>query len=529
VIFNLKNGVDTSMPGIHLSKLEEKLQKAWDAEKFGDAPLLKSIEINAIDGAGLRGIKSMRVDFNYPVTFFTGQNGAGKSTLLALAALAYHGVPGHVASLAKSWSDHDEGEFTYFTFRDFFHRGPGDAAVKDVGLTWRYDANTPEVSLIKKTEKWMRYERRPKRAVEFLGISRAVPPIELSYLRSTFNTDIAGISPAPLTDETRRVVEKILGRQYPKVEEINRKKFTIRRTSESGYTSFNMGAGEDSLIALLSQLSQLPMGSLVVIDEVETALHPAAQRKLVEALLQLSWERKLQIIGSTHSHHIIDKLPRVARKLIVREHESHRVVPSPTTMLALSEISEQQNKELLLICEDPFAASLLTMAFSAQLRKRVDIQACGANSELARYARSHLRMAPKARCLIAWDGDVSGQEAEKYLSTAEAQIPNVNDINSRLFWCCLPGYVSPERWALDVCRTRGIGVVATEFGLDSEAQAIEILDACGADNVHHIPYELAQATGLNEEDAANRLVRCAVLVANDQLQPLIDQVQRVLA
>ena len=121
----------------------------------------------------------------------------------------------------------------------------------------------------------------------------------MSYLRSNFNADIAGISPAPLTGETRKVVERILGRQYPKVEEINRKKFKIRRTSDSGYTSFNMGAGEDSLIALLAQLSQLPKGSLVVIDEVETALHPAAQRKLVEALLQLSWERKLQIIGST--------------------------------------------------------------------------------------------------------------------------------------------------------------------------------------------------------------------------------------
>jgi hypothetical protein len=105
---------------------------------------------------------------------------------------------------------HADGDFTYFTFRDFFHRGPGDSAVKDVALTWKYDNSTPEVSLIKKTDKWMRYERRPKRAVEFLGISRAVPPIELSYLRSNFNADIAGISPAPLTAEARRVVERIL-------------------------------------------------------------------------------------------------------------------------------------------------------------------------------------------------------------------------------------------------------------------------------------------------------------------------------
>jgi predicted ATPase len=518
------------MPGIHLSKLEQQLQKAWSAEKFGDAPLLKSIEVNANGGAGLRGIKSLRLDFDYPVTFFTGQNGAGKSTLLALAALAYHGVPGHTASLEKNLTEHEDGDFTYFTFKNFFHRGPGDAAVKDVALTWRYDESTPEISLIKKTDKWMRYERRPKRAVEFLGISRAVPPIELSYLRSNFNADIAGISPAPLTAEVRRVVERILRRQYPKVEEINRKKFKIRRTSESGYTSFNMGAGEDSLIALLAQLSQLPKGSLVVIDEIETALHPAAQRKLVEALLQLSWDRKLQIIGSTHSHHIIDNLPRIARKLIVREQDTHRIVSSPTTMLALSEISEQQNKELLVICEDLFAASLLKTALSAHLRKRVDIQACGAKSELARYARSHLRIAPKARCLIVWDGDVPQKEAEGYLNSAKAQIPDTDfGIDARLSWKCLPGTVPPERWALDIAQSDGIEHVVSEFGFESNNHALTVLAQCGADDVHDIPYELAQATGLRHEDAAQGLARCAVTAARVQLQPVVDLIQQKLA
>jgi hypothetical protein len=197
-------------------------------------------------------------------------------------------------------------------------------------------------------------------------------------------------------------------------------------------------------------------------------------------------------------------------------------------MLALSEISEQQNKELLIICEDLFAASLITTALSAQVRKRVDIQPCGANSELARHARSHLRIASKARCLILWDGDVSIKEAERYLITAKAQIPDFNGIDTRLTWGCLPSGKSPEKWALEVCRTKGLEDVVREFGLDSEGQAIHILEACGSDDVHDIPYELAQATGLKVDDAAQRLVRCAVAVAKDQLKPLIDQIQKAL-
>jgi len=517
------------MPGIHLSKTELDLKNAWDSENFGDKPLLKSIEIDAKKGSGLRGIKTLKIDFDYPVTFFTGQNGAGKSTLLALAALAYHGVPGHIASVRQHVKEHQDGNFSYFTFRDFFHRGPGDLAVKDVNLTWRYDKRTPLVSLEKKTEKWMRYERRPKRAVEFLGISRAVPAIELSFLRNNFNADIAGISPVQMTDETRKIIQKILGRSYPNVEEINRKKLTIRRTGEGGYTSFNMGAGEDSLIALLVLISQLPKGSLVVIDEIETALHPAAQRKLVEALLQISWDRKLQVIGSTHSYHIIDSLPRVARKLIIRENESHRVIGSPTTMLALAEISDQQNKELLIICEDSFAGALLATAFPAEVRKRVDIQACGSQSELARYARSHLRVAQRARCLIVWDGDVTDAKIDNYLSNSKAQIPEGNvNIDDRLFSTRLPGTVPPEKWALETSKSDGIDYIISEFGLNSVEQAKSLLDKCSLNNVHNITYELALASGLNESNAAQCLVRCSVNAKRNEFQPIIDLIIDIL-
>ena len=76
--------------------------------------------------------------------------------------------------------------------------------------------------------------------------------------------------------------------------------------------------------------------------------------------------------------------------------------------------------------------------------------------------------------------------------------------------------------------TRIDGLVR-EFGLDSDAQAVGILNACGSDDVHDISYELAQATGLKEDDAAQLLVRCAVAVAKVELQPVIDQIQQLLA
>ena len=40
----------------------------------------------------LRGINSLNITFEYPITAIAGRNGAGKSTILALACCAYHNV-----------------------------------------------------------------------------------------------------------------------------------------------------------------------------------------------------------------------------------------------------------------------------------------------------------------------------------------------------------------------------------------------------------------------------------------------------
>jgi len=517
------------MPGSHYNDTERKLESAWNANKFGEYPLLKAIEIQAVAGSSLRGIKSLRLELNYPVSFLTGHNGTGKSTLLALATLAYHGKPGHIASFAKSIATSSGGDFSYFTFKDFFHRGPGDPVFTGIDISWTYDGSTKDISVEKRSSKWMRYERRPSRPVDFFGISRAIPTVELSFLRNKFGANISDFTPSQIAPKTRAIIETILNRSYPKMEKLSGKKFSIRRTSDGGYTSFNMGAGEDSLIALLARLAELPEGSLVVIDEIETALHPSAQRRLASALLELALERKLQIIGSTHSHHIIDGLPKAARNLVIREGDQHRIVYSPTTMLALAELSEQNNCELLIICEDLFAAALVKNSLSAQTRKRIDIQACGSKSELARVARSHLRISKKAKCLIVWDGDVTEIEATEFMTRAKEQVPDPNkSIDSRLDWICLPGKSCPELWALETLKENGLSEVQLIFGFDNQKQASQALSTCGKKDPHDIPYELTQHVGWDQNEVSTRLATCAASVGNADLKQIVQKIKSKL-
>jgi hypothetical protein len=79
----------------------------------------------------------------------------------------------------------------------------------------------------------------------------------------------------------------------------------------SSYSGFHQGAGETTITELLQ--TDLPQYSLVLIDEVETSLHPRAQRRLIRDLAERARELELQIILTTHSPYILEELPFEAR------------------------------------------------------------------------------------------------------------------------------------------------------------------------------------------------------------------------
>jgi energy-coupling factor transporter ATP-binding protein EcfA2 len=65
--------------------------------------------------------------------------------------------------------------------------------------------------------------------------------------------------------------------------------------------SSELPAGWKAAAGLLSWTSRLPKGSLCVVEEPETHLHPVLQRRLAARLTALARERKLQVFLSTHS------------------------------------------------------------------------------------------------------------------------------------------------------------------------------------------------------------------------------------
>lgn len=70
----------------------------------------------------------------------------------------------------------------------------------------------------------------------------------------------------------------------------------------------SLSDGTLRFLAILVALRTVPSGSLLIIEEIESGLHPARQHLLVEALEGMARERDLQIVCTTHSPTVLSSL-----------------------------------------------------------------------------------------------------------------------------------------------------------------------------------------------------------------------------
>ncbi|MDX2469308.1 MAG: AAA family ATPase [SAR324 cluster bacterium] len=513
------------MPGQHYSQIEKKLAKTWDNSGFSDVTL-KSIQIKG--SPGLRGICNLDLQFNYPLTVICGRNGSGKTTFLAIAALGFHREKGHLPRGAKLSDQARVKKKTtaHLTFSDFFFKGPSDPDVSGVKITWNY-LKKKSLSIQKRSEKWMHYERRPSRAVHYLGISRTLPAIEQSVLRSHF-TAKKRPQGVPLNDQFRKRLGEIMGRQYQTADALSSKAYSIRTCSTSAnYSSFNMGAGEDILIDLLGTLQSTPENSLIVIEEIELGLHPAALSCLAKHLQEIIYEKNFQIIISTHSSDFLDAVPDRARVLIKAGMLEHNIIYSPTTRYAMGTLRGGTEPELFVYCEDEVAIEIIQRSMTATQMKRVKILPVGTKDELARQAVYHLKAELPQKHFILWDGDVPHSEANSWIKKYSN---NSQDIIDKLCFGFIGKSSPPENILVEILNCEeGFEIVKTEMRLESISDASEIITALNFLSEHHeIPYSLAKQLNITKEDALKKLVDCSYRTDNQLFEDIQNSIENVL-
>ena len=418
---------------------------------------LKSIKIT-----NLHGWSGQEIHFNFPIVALVGENGIGKSTFLRAAICAYKNKAGkdfYPSNMFMStrWDSEAMSRATIeYTVR------LGD---EQKNLRWRKSTDwgfSPKA-------------KKPSRSVYFLDISRTIPlDATAGYAKiAKLASEEAGRE-VELTDRTLKRLSYVLGRSYDRARfvgtDINADREVGLLTSSYGEISqFHQGAGEDAMLDTFKLLQTIPQQSLLVIDEVENSLHPQAQRRFVQYLLELSREKKLQIILSTHSPFVLEELPEIARVMLVQLSDRKDILYGVSSMFALSAIDDKIHPDLNVFLEDNEAVAMFWHIIKTNTQKYYEyskrikalpVGSCNVVNTLGELADNNKL---PYKCLAIVDGDKS----EKY--------PN------RL---ALPGSMPPEKQVLGDLKEKRWASLDKRFNVGA-GSLFKILDDALVQTDHH--------------------------------------------
>ena len=215
----------------------------------------------------VRGFSDQPVTFDFPVTAVIGPNGGGKTTVLGAAACAYKDVSPR---------------------RFFAKSGTYDESMQDWSIEYEIvDRALNPRDTIRRTatfrnRRWNR--EAPERTVLIFGVSRTVPANERTELlicaRSGFTVPLDQVTQFP--ESVRTAVSRILGKDVTgfrsmRVQAGGRIQLLTGVTQQgSGYSEFHFGAGESSVIRMVSDIESAGEQTLILIEEIENGLHPVA-------------------------------------------------------------------------------------------------------------------------------------------------------------------------------------------------------------------------------------------------------------
>ncbi|WEK37183.1 MAG: AAA family ATPase [Candidatus Pseudobacter hemicellulosilyticus] len=298
----------------------------------------------------LKNIKHL--EFKIPprgVHVLTGANGSGKTTLLAcLERLAHsNAFPNHFKTSAAN------------RFDDF-----SAARIK-------YHHNNKEVCYRYSNTRWSPIPRANADVLSNMGFAETFH-LTSSSERFYVQTSTLPDRIRPATPFIQESMNEIF--QTQKFDDLRRIKlpgkglgegrsnygFLLPAGNRQYYTEKNFSLGEILVLNALHTLQHIRNNSLLLIDEIELALHPRVQIRFFDFLERLSSQKQLTIILSTHSSSLIKK----AKKLIHLEKISTGEVivhekALPAFVLKEVAFSEDFVPDIICCVEDHQAAHLL--------------------------------------------------------------------------------------------------------------------------------------------------------------------------
>lgn len=512
------------------SQKDKKLRQ-WFTNDYNHA-LLRRVVLHTGE---MRGVNSLDIHFEYPITAIAGKNGSGKSTILALACCAFHN--------GKTGFKMPKRKTTYYTFSDFFVQHSEEVPPQGVEIrhhiahnNWKKTEAFPDGIGIgwqrrwkRKGGKWNDYAIRIRKNVVFLGIDRIVPHSERSQSRS-YSKAFKEAKSKGWEDKVKDAVGYVLGRTYDKFRYLEHSKYNlpIVQVGETIYSGFNMGAGESALFEIFSTIYSFGNGALLVLDEVELGLHAEAQKKFIEKLKDVCLETYTQVICTTHSREIFDCLPYDARYFVERVNGKTKITDSISSDFAFSKMAAIPGIELDVYVEDEVAKTLLSSCLPSAIRARITITVIGSATALARQLAALYVRGEQKPTLAVFDGDQQAKELDN-LSHAQNMAEKTDEdfdnwFKTRIAY--LPGETWPEAWIVQKS-TECLNSISTLTSCDADSLA-EFLEYGLQAGKHKEFYEISKNLGLEKSPCLQLFTTSVCQRFPEDFEVIVVTISRIL-
>lgn len=331
------------------SREMRRLQAKW-LQNTGWPQRLEWIEID-----GIRGWAGQRIPFDFPIMAIVGENGSGKSTVLQCAASIYQ---------PQTPSGHDEQSKLRYA-SDFFPKTLWEDIQKgEIRYSIRQGIQTPSRTgkVNKPSHRWRGNLERPTRGVSYIDLRRLLP-ISARSGYAKLAKDARMETGSVLFDQRRLArFNQIMNSPFDSARMVSTdmgedKLVPVFSGGGAQYSGFHAGAGQTTLADFL-RLDPNQYG-LVLIDEIETSLHPRAQRRFIRDLAELCRDRELQIVVTTHSPYVLAELPLEARLYLMQGQSGRHVVGGVSPEFAMTRMDEYPHPECELFVEDDRAVTFL--------------------------------------------------------------------------------------------------------------------------------------------------------------------------
>lgn len=361
-------------------------------------------------------VPGTKINLDFPISILVGKNGSGKSSTLH----ALYGAP-YWKSCSDFWfsTEVDPIEETGGAGRNRFfygYREDGKSEIKEVmktrmkrgSKTKEDDPDYWETSKpIKKDGMIAKTRNDPvKKNVIYLDFRAEVSAFDKifhfskgnisekkellrkrsKYLNRLFNGEAMRFPGLPdelvgkvceLEDEVKQKISFILAKQYVSIKVAEHSLFKNPGTSiyvktkfSSKYSEANAGSGEVAVIQLVKKIEKCEEYSLILLDEPEVSIHPGAQEKLKEYLLDVTKRKKLQIIISSHSPILIKDMPLESIKLYTTNPQGRfEIKENVDYQEAFYDLEDNVSDKKIIFCED-FAAKSIVEQVLARMDKK---------------------------------------------------------------------------------------------------------------------------------------------------------------